>query len=203
MCVFDWGGGTWDCSICTLSWNEGVTVLATIGSNHNGGEDVDRELTKQALKKLAQEHDLILDKPIKEMSSEEYKLHSTLMREVKTAKEALCNTEKVRGQRKLWCKFCDIFYSSFSQHTIVLPLGSLGANATFEHTVTRDNLKDAYGPLLIESLFHMSTLFSNTNSAATNMDLLLTGGTSRMYGVREKILSEFPFKVRILPKFSE
>lgn len=93
VCVFDWGG---DCSICLLSGEDGVTVLATIGSNHNGGEDVDRSLTQPALLQLAEKHDLILAKPIKEMSSDEYRLHSILMREVKIAKEALCNSEKVR-----------------------------------------------------------------------------------------------------------
>tara|TARA_R110002050_G_scaffold242121_2_gene378462 strand:- start:4679 stop:4960 length:282 start_codon:yes stop_codon:yes gene_type:complete len=53
--IFDWGGGTLDCTVLTL--DEGIfEVKATNGDTHLGGEDVDNILTKYFAQEFKRKH---------------------------------------------------------------------------------------------------------------------------------------------------
>lgn len=160
--VYDFGGGTLDCSI--LEMEEGLLEVRTSrGDTRLGGADIDRALVDWVLERLPNR------------SAERVRSDATAMTRlteaVERAKIALSTKEKVTLQEPFL-------------------LGSKGEPVHLDLPLSRAELTTIARPFITKSLTCIDNALKDAGLAASDLDrVLLVGGTSLMPAVQELVQS--------------
>jgi molecular chaperone DnaK len=163
LLVFDWGGGTFDCTV--LNCGDGVLqVRATRGDAHLGGVDIDRAL-------------------IGILRESWYRTHGTELGEDPLISQRLNEAAEA----------AKIELSSMQETEVMLPFLETGAMGPkhLETTITRARFERAIGPLVDRALLCCRQALEDAGVSATDIDeVLLVGGSTKIPIVAEK-LTEF------------
>lgn len=173
--VFDFGGGTLDCSI--LQIRSGVIeVRATHGDTHLGGDDIDRALVDRVAEGHRAEHGIDL--------RDDRRALARLLRAAERAKIDLST-----------CPFTTI------QEEFIAKLGDKALHLNRE--VSRHELEDLVGPLLDRAVACVDRCLEDAHLTRRDLDrVLLVGGSSRipMVGRRLEDHLDIEASMRIDPE---
>ena len=164
LAVFDFGGGTFDISILSIS-NDIFEVLATNGDNHLGGDDVDTMVFNEICKRI---HAQTSVNPRSDLQA------------VQRIREA---AEKAK---------CEL--SSLSVTTIALPFIVADASGPkhFEMELTREHFNTLCEPIFQRLLEPCRRCMADAGLDPSQVqDVLLVGGSTRIPRVQELVAGLF------------
>ena len=160
--VYDLGGGTFDVSVIEIS--EGIiTVLATNGDNHLGGDDFDDRITHWLIQSFRNEHHIDLSKD-----------PGALQRVREAAEQA---------KKEL---------SATEMTTVHLPYIAQGREGPIhlEMTLTRAKFDELTHDLVERTALPVQSALNDAGIAASELTkVLLVGGSTRIPAVQEKVHS--------------
>lgn len=160
--VYDLGGGTFDVSVIEIS--EGIiTVLATNGDNHLGGDDFDDRITHWIIQSFRNEHHIDLSKD-----------PGALQRVREAAEQA---------KKEL---------SATEMTTVHLPYIAQGREGPIhlEMTLTRAKFDELTHDLVERTALPVQSALNDAGIAASELTkVLLVGGSTRIPAVQEKVHS--------------
>jgi molecular chaperone DnaK len=161
--VYDLGGGTFDCSILSLS--DGVfKVLATNGDTYLGGDDFDRALMEVAAREMG------ID-----LATKDPELLQHLRDAAEKTKIALSSSESAT--------FAINLGSSANRPA---------AAATYHRTFTRKEFEDLIQPLIERSLDRCRSAMKDAKVGPKNIDeVVMVGGSTRIPYVRQRVAELF------------
>ncbi|KAL0211739.1 hypothetical protein RCL1_005365 [Eukaryota sp. TZLM3-RCL] len=166
LLVFDFGGGTLDCSIVDIHKDD-ITVIASGGDCYLGGADIDRVLVDYCLNKFQEQ--------FCQSSREKITVRkmSLLKREVESAKEDLSINETA-----------EIIVDEFFE------------GQDFVVTLTRQELENRCSSLFQRCLYTVEEVMKRANIRDNQLDaVLLVGGSSRIPKIQEIMKRKFGGKV--------
>jgi molecular chaperone DnaK len=175
VAVYDFGGGTFDCSIVDVSGKLGFRVLATAGDTWLGGDDVDLVLAEAAANQFWRQHKVDLRK------------------------------QAVEWQRlKFACEQAKRALSTAETTVIAVPqvLRTATGMVDLELQIDRPTLARACRALLDRSLAVCDQAIKDAGVDRTRLSgVYLSGGTCHMPVVREAVARHFavPVKVGVAP----
>ena len=160
--VYDLGGGTFDVSVIEIS--EGIiTVLATNGDNHLGGDDFDERIVRWIIQSFRNEHHIDLSKD-----------PGALQRVREAAEQA---------KKEL---------SATEMTTIYLPYIAQGKEGPIhlEMPLTRAKFDELTHDLVERTALPVQSALNDAGIAASELTkVLLVGGSTRIPAVQEKVHS--------------
>lgn len=160
--VYDLGGGTFDVSVIEIS--EGIiTVLATNGDNHLGGDDFDERIVRWIIQSFRNEHHIDLSKD-----------PGALQRVREAAEQA---------KKEL---------SATEMTTVHLPYIAQGKEGPvhLEMTLTRAKFDELTHDLVERTALPVQSALNDAGIAASELTkVLLVGGSTRIPAVQEKVHS--------------
>lgn len=159
--VYDFGGGTFDVSIVTMT-GDVVEVRASHGDNQLGGDDIDALLFEYALARLREEQ----DQPLAEIGESRLKMACEQLKKDLSFQAAATLTE------------------------IALPMAD-GGTAEFSLEMNRAELESLAADLLRKTLTSIRHVMTESGLDAGQIDeILLVGGTTRIPAIAELIERE-------------
>ncbi len=165
VAVYDFGGGTFDCTLLDLNGNV-FEVLATAGDSFLGGDDVDNMIADRMAEAFLKQH------------RQDAKQDPEMFERLKTTAEDI-----------------KIALSAAETHTVVLKdfgHGAGGSMLTFQFTMTRKDLDALITPLIDRSFKVTQDALSLARLSPTSFDkVILVGGSTRIPLVRKRVESFF------------
>ncbi|MBX3260852.1 MAG: Hsp70 family protein [Labilithrix sp.] len=165
VAVYDFGGGTFDCTLLDLNGNV-FEVLATAGDSFLGGDDVDAVIADRMAEAFLKQH------------RQDAKQDPQMSERLKTTAEDI-----------------KIALSTAETHTVVLKdfgHGAGGASLTFQFTMTRRDLDALLTPLVDRTFKVTQDALSLARLSPTSFDkVILVGGSTRMPLVRKRVEAFF------------
>ena len=158
--VYDLGGGTFDVSIIEIGGGV-ISVLATAGNNHLGGDDFDNRIVEYLLKEFRQAEHIDLSKDRMAMQR--------LREEAEKAKKELSSTTSV---------------------TIHLPFLAMTKNGPkhMETTLTRTRFEELIYDLIEQTALPVQNTLKDAGLTPVELDkVLLVGGSTRIPAVQNKV----------------
>jgi molecular chaperone DnaK len=165
VAIYDFGGGTFDCTLLDLNGNV-FEVLATAGDSFLGGDDIDTLIAERMAEAYLRAHryDLRAD--------------PQLFERIKTSAEEL----KVQ-------------LSTAESHTLVLEElapGAAGSSVDFTFTMTRRDLDALITPFIDRSFQVTQDALALARLAPTSIDkVILVGGSTRIPLVKSRVAGFF------------
>ncbi|EJF07582.1 molecular chaperone [Thiovulum sp. ES] len=172
--VFDFGGGTLDCSILETEKNGKDIDIKVVGANGNnslGGKDVTKKLTELIFEKILDEHDIdMFDKDESELSEKDYNTNVAFV---------LSSAENTK-----------IELSEFEQTEIqISDFKTQNGNINLSYTITRREFESAITEIRKEALDVVKDLMSGLNFMADDIDeVVLAGGSSNIPSIRDSLI---------------
>ncbi len=165
VAVYDFGGGTFDCTLLDLHGNV-IEVLATAGDPFLGGDDIDELIAERMAEEYLRTY------------RADPKTSSEMFERLKTAAEEL-----------------KIKLSMAPEHTVLLNdfgHGLGGSRVHYKFTMTRADL-EALAAALVDRTFHVTEdALSLARLSPTSFDrVILVGGTTRIPLVRQRVEAFF------------
>lgn len=165
VAVYDFGGGTFDCTLLDLNGNV-FEVLATAGDSFLGGDDVDNLIADRMAEQFLKQH-----RQDARQDPETYERLKTTAEEVKIA------------------------LSTAESHTVMLKElghGAGGAALNFQFTMTRKDFDAMITPLVDRTFKVTQDALALARLSPTSFDkVILVGGSTRMPLVRKRVESFF------------
>jgi molecular chaperone DnaK len=165
VAVYDFGGGTFDCTLLDLNGNV-FEVLATAGDSFLGGDDVDNLIADRMAEAFLKQH--------RQDATQDTQLYERLKTTAEDVKIALSTAET---------------------HTVMLKdfgHGSGGKTLDFQFTLTRRDLEAMLTPLVDRSFKVTQDALSLARLSPTSFDkVILVGGSTRMPLVRRRVEAFF------------
>jgi molecular chaperone DnaK len=165
VCVYDFGGGTFDCTLLDLSGNV-FEVLATAGDSFLGGDDVDLALAERMADQLLKEHRY----------------------EARSDAQAF---EKLRAA----AEHLKIELSTKDQASVQIPeigYGVGGAAINFVFTMTRADIESLATPMIERTFKVCQDALNLAKLTPTAFDkVILVGGSTRMPLVKKRVEAFF------------
>ena len=176
--VFDFGGGTFDAALIKVE--DGIMkVLDTEGDKHLGGKDVDYA---------------VVDRVIIPYLQKEYSIDSIMNDEVKK--------NILRDSMKFFAEQAKIQLSFNESYDILTDIGEIpgtdddGEEFELDFTITRDEFKNAVGPVFQQAVDICKELLERNNINGTNLaTLLLVGGPTHSPVLREMLKDQISTNV--------
>ena len=178
--IFDFGGGTFDLSVLTISGSQFIEQ-GKGGNMWLGGEDIDEKISDYVLEETAREHDVNDIRALIDNQDED--VRNRLWGEMKSAVE--------RGKIRL----------SEVEETYIEILGLLrdedGDRLDVDVELTRDRFEDLIAPMIASTIDIVRKLLAGIHFTPDLIDnVLLVGGTSCIPAIRKALEQEFgPSKV--------
>lgn len=166
LLVFDWGGGTLDLTLCTVTSGT-LTQVANLGTDHVAGDRLDEIIRNEVRQRHAAQHGIETGMDV--LPGAEAKLIEQ------------CELAKIElSSRPSW----NIFVANY--------LRSEGPERTLEVPLTRAELEALAQPIVDEGIETISKLLGLVNRQPTSVYLCLaTGGMVRMPHIRQRLLEIF------------
>lgn len=165
VAVYDFGGGTFDCTLLDLHGNV-FEVLATAGDSFLGGDDVDTIIADRMAETLLKQH--------RQDAKQDPQIHERLKASAEDIKVALSVSET---------------------HTVVLDDVAYGLGGTtlkFQFTMTRAELDVIVAPLVDRAFKVTQDALSLARLSPSSFDrVILVGGSTRIPLVRKHVESFF------------
>ncbi len=161
VAVYDFGGGTFDCTLLDLNGNV-FEVLATAGDSFLGGDDIDNAIADRMAEAFLRQH------------RQDVRQDATMFERLKTAAEEL-----------------KIALSTADSHTVTLRdlgHGARGAALPFQFTLARRDLDAITTPLIERSFKVTQDALSLARLSPSSFDkVILVGGSTRMPLLRQRV----------------
>jgi molecular chaperone DnaK len=165
VAVYDFGGGTFDCTLLDLNGNV-FEVLATAGDSFLGGDDVDNFIADRMAESFLKQH--------RQDATQDPQMYERLKTTAEDIKIALSTAES---------------------HTVMLKdfgHGSAGSTLNFRFTLTRKDLEVMLAPLVERTFKVTQDALSLARLSPTSFDkVILVGGSTRMPLVRRRVEAFF------------
>ncbi|MBX3206477.1 MAG: Hsp70 family protein, partial [Labilithrix sp.] len=165
VAVYDFGGGTFDCTLLDLNGNV-FEVLATAGDSFLGGDDIDNIIADRMAEAFLKQH------------RQDAKQDPQMSERLKTTAEEI-----------------KIALSTAETHTVALKdfgHGAGGASLTFQFTMTRRDLDALLTPLVDRTFKVTQDALTLARLSPTSFDkVILVGGSTRMPLVRKRVEAFF------------
>ncbi|MBS2019408.1 MAG: Hsp70 family protein [Deltaproteobacteria bacterium] len=165
VAVYDFGGGTFDCTLLDLNGNV-FEVLATAGDSFLGGDDVDNMIAERMAETYLKAHRY------------DPRTDAQMLERLKTCAEDI-----------------KMVLSTAETHTVVLKEfghGAGGSSINFTFTMTRRDLEHMITPLIERSFKVTQDALSLARLSPTSFDkIILVGGSTRIPLVRKRVESFF------------
>ncbi|MBX3208014.1 MAG: Hsp70 family protein [Labilithrix sp.] len=165
VAVYDFGGGTFDCTLLDLNGNV-FEVLATAGDSFLGGDDVDTIIADRMAEAFLKQH------------RQDARQDPQMSERLKTTAEDI-----------------KIALSTAETHTVALKdfgHGAGGASLTFQFTMTRRDLDALLTPLVERTFKVTQDALTLARLSPTSFDkVILVGGSTRMPLVRKRVEAFF------------
>ena len=165
VAVYDFGGGTFDCTLLDLNGNV-FEVLATAGDSFLGGDDVDNLIADRMAETFLKQY-----RQDPRLDPQTYERLKTTAEEVKIA------------------------LSSAESHTVILRdigHGAGGASLIFHFSMTRKDLDALIGPLVDQSFKVTQDALALARLSPSSFDkVILVGGSTRIPIVRRRVENFF------------
>ncbi|MDB4945483.1 MAG: Chaperone protein DnaK [Labilithrix sp.] len=165
VAVYDFGGGTFDCTLLDLNGNV-FEVLATAGDSFLGGDDVDNLIAERMAETYLKAHRY------------DPRTDAQMLERLKTTAEEI-----------------KMMLSTAETHTVVLKEfghGAQGSSINFTFTMTRRDLDQMVTPLVDRSFKVTQDALSLARLTPTSFDkVILVGGSTRMPLVRRRVEAFF------------
>jgi len=165
VAVYDFGGGTFDCTLLDLNGNV-FEVLATAGDSFLGGDDVDTIIADRMAEAFLKQY------------RQDAKQDAQMSERLKTTAEDI-----------------KIALSTAESHTVMLKdfgHGAGGASLSFQFTMTRKDLDALLTPLVDRTFKVTQDALTLARLSPTSFDkVILVGGSTRMPLVRRRVESFF------------
>ncbi len=165
IAVYDFGGGTFDCTLLDLN-NNVFEVLATAGDTFLGGDDIDAAIAERMAERLLKQHRI------------DAKADPGTWERLRAAAEDLKMTLSTRDQAQV--KVSDLGY------------GVGGAALSLTFTMTRGELDQLIQPLVERTFRVTQDALALARLTPTSFDkVVLVGGSSRIPLVRRRVEAFF------------
>lgn len=165
VAVYDFGGGTFDCTLLDLNGNV-FEVLATAGDSFLGGDDVDNMIADRMAESFLKQH------------RQDAKQDPQMYERLKTTAEDI-----------------KIALSAAETHTVMLKdfgHGAGGSTLNFQFTFTRRDLEAMVTPLVDRSFKVTQDALSLARLSPGSFDkVILVGGSTRMPLIRKRVEAFF------------
>ena len=165
VAVYDFGGGTFDCTLLDLNGNV-FEVLATAGDSFLGGDDIDLMIADRMAEAFLKQH------------RQEAKSDPQMYERLKTTAEDI-----------------KIGLSTAESHTVTLKefgFGAGGAALTFTYTMSRKDLDAMITPLVERSFKVTQDALSLARLTPTSFDkVILVGGSTRIPLIKKRVEAFF------------
>ncbi len=165
VAVYDFGGGTFDCTLLDLNGNV-FEVLATAGDSFLGGDDVDNLIAERMAETYLKAHRY------------DPRTDPIMLERLKTTAEEI-----------------KMVLSTAETHTVVLKEfghGAQGSSINYTFTMTRRDLEHMIMPLVDRSFKVTQDALSLARLSPTSFDkIILVGGSTRMPLVRKRVEAFF------------
>ena len=165
VAVYDFGGGTFDCTLLDLNGNV-FEVLATAGDSFLGGDDVDNMIAERMAETYLKAHRY------------DPRTDAQMLERLKTSAEDI-----------------KMVLSTAETHTIVLKEfghGAGGSSINFTFTLTRRDLDHMITPLIERSFKVTQDALTLARLSPTSFDkIILVGGSTRIPLIRKRVESFF------------
>ncbi|MBX3185641.1 MAG: Hsp70 family protein [Labilithrix sp.] len=161
VAVYDFGGGTFDCTLLDLNGNV-FEVLATAGDSFLGGDDVDNMIAERMAETYLKEHRY------------DPRTDPQMLERLKTSAEDI-----------------KMVLSTAETHTVVLKEfghGAGGSSVNYTFTLTRKELESMITPLVDQSFKVTQDALALARLTPTSFDkVILVGGSTRIPLVRKRV----------------
>ena len=165
VAVYDFGGGTFDCTLLDLNGNV-FEVLATAGDSFLGGDDVDNLIAERMAETYLKAHRY------------DPRTDPQMLERLKTTAEDM-----------------KMVLSTAETHTVVLKEfghGAAGSSINYTFTMTRRDLEHMITPLVDRSFKVTQDALALARLSPTSFDkIILVGGSTRMPLVRKRVEAFF------------
>jgi molecular chaperone DnaK len=165
VAVYDFGGGTFDCTLLDLNGNV-FEVLATAGDSFLGGDDVDNLIAERMAETYLKAHRY------------DPRTDPQMLERLKTTAEDI-----------------KMVLSTAETHTVVLKEfghGAAGSSINYTFTMTRRDLEHMITPLVDRSFKVTQDALALARLSPTSFDkIILVGGSTRMPLVRKRVEAFF------------
>jgi molecular chaperone DnaK len=165
VAVYDFGGGTFDCTLLDLNGNV-FEVLATAGDSFLGGDDIDNLIAERMAETYLKAHRY------------DPRTDPQMLERLKTTAEDI-----------------KMVLSTAETHTVVLKEfghGSQGSSINYTFTMTRRDLDHMITPLVDRSFKVTQDALALARLSPTSFDkIILVGGSTRMPLVRKRVEAFF------------
>ncbi len=165
VAVYDFGGGTFDCTLLDLNGNV-FEVLATAGDSFLGGDDVDNLIAERMAETYLKAHRY------------DPRTDPQMLERLKTTAEDI-----------------KMVLSTAETHTVVLKEfghGAAGSSINYTFTMTRRDLDHMITPLVDRSFRVTQDALALARLSPTSFDkIILVGGSTRMPLVRKRVEAFF------------
>jgi molecular chaperone DnaK len=165
VAVYDFGGGTFDCTLLDLNGNV-FEVLATAGDSFLGGDDVDNLIAERMAESYLKAHRY------------DPRTDAQMLERLKTTAEDI-----------------KMVLSTAETHTVVLKEfghGAQGAAINFTFTMTRRDLEHMVTPLIERSFKVTQDALALARLSPSSFDkVILVGGSTRMPLIRKRVEAFF------------
>ena len=165
IAVYDFGGGTFDCTLLDLN-NNVFEVLATAGDTFLGGDDIDAAIAERMAERLLKQHRI------------DAKADAGTWERLRAAAEELKMTLSTRDQSQV--KVTDLGY------------GVGGSSLSLAFAMTRGELDQLIQPLVERTFRVTQDALALARLTPTSFDkVVLVGGSSRIPLVRRRVEAFF------------
>ncbi|MBF0442863.1 MAG: Hsp70 family protein, partial [Oligoflexales bacterium] len=164
VAVYDFGGGTFDFSICKIEENE-IKVLASGGDNHLGGDNIDELLLTKCIARFQSENGIDLTK-----------------------------VPEAMARLKVACESAKIELSSAKQTSINLPFLAVGPSCPFhfQTDISRDEFEKLISSVVDRTITAMRDVMDKSGLKISEIDeILLVGGSTRIPLVQRRLEEYF------------
>jgi molecular chaperone DnaK (HSP70) len=182
VAVYDLGGGTFDCSILSLS--DGVfKVLSTNGDTYLGGDDFDREIMTKAAREMGVDLD----------SRKDPQLLQALRDQAERVKIALSSAESAEFVISPPPRFGEGvggrgFGASAPNLSPPIPLSAAQRGESYRRTFTRAEFESLIAPLIDRSLEKCRNALRDAGLSKSKIDeVVMVGGSTRIPYVRRRV----------------
>ena len=168
LCIFDFGGGTFDVSILTIT-NRKIEVKAIEGDNQLGGQDIDHQLCTHMIEKIKEENDGL---------------------DISKGKNGKKNVQKLREQCSEAKKMLTNCYE-----TEINVENLLGSDEDFFYTLTRNEFELVCKPIFDSLIPPVEKALEIAQIPKSEIDdIVLVGGSTRIPGVQNRVQNFFDNK---------
>jgi molecular chaperone DnaK len=162
LAVWDFGGGTFDCSVVSVE-GDGVQVLATGGDNFLGGADFDDLVAGHLLSEFQQQHGYTLDVTLQQIAR--------LRQAAETAKKTLTTEDEA--------------------HVEIVGL-TQQPHLDLRTTLTRGQFQAITRELIERAVFIAEDVLAKAGLAPEQIDdVVLVGGSTRIFAVQDAVARLF------------